>query len=214
MNKIAKYIDIHSLKRPFGLLALTIVFSTGLFSSSYWFKSMHTMMRDQNADRLHSLQDTELKTRESGRIYKNFYGRYRKLNEIGFMGSERRLLWIEALRQASTAQHLYDVEYSISEQRPYNGHLFVDQQQYAIQQSAMDIKFGLTHEGKLLTFLEQLEKNSNGVFDLQKCLLKPAFAHGGIKPRSENVTAECRLNWYTLKENAPETDTETDTDIL
>lgn len=207
-----QYIDIQSLKRPLVLFGLVFFISAGMVISSYWFKSTHAKTRDQNFDHLQSLLDTEYKTRESGRIYKNFYGRFRDLNEIGFIGSERRLLWIEALRQAGSEQHLYAIEYNISEQRPYNGHLFVDQKQYIVQQSSMDIKLGLAHEGKLLTFLGQLEKGRNGVFDLQSCTLNPVFSQTGIKPRSENVAAECRLNWYTLKVNVLESDP--DMDIL
>lgn len=208
MNNLDKLVDIQTLKRPLGQLCLALVISTGLAISSYWFKSTHAKTRNQNFERLQSLQDTENKTRESGRIYKNFYGRYKDLKKIGFIGNERRLLWIETLRHASSEQNLFGIEYNISEQRPYNGHLFVDQEQYIVQQSAMDIKLGLSHEGKLLAFLEQLEFGENGLFDIQECTLTPKFGQTGIKPWDTNVTADCRLNWYTLKPNM------TDTNIL
>ena len=70
----------------------------------------------------------------------------------------------------------------------------------------MDIKLGLSHEGKLLDFLQQLALGENGLFNIEQCILTPKFDHTGIKPWDANVLADCRLNWYTLQETNPETE--------
>ena len=70
----------------------------------------------------------------------------------------------------------------------------------------MEIKLGLSHEGKLLDFLRQLELGKNGLFDIQQCILTPKFDQTGIKPWDANVMADCRLNWYTLQETIQEAD--------
>ncbi len=206
MQNLDKFVDLQTLKYPLGLFGLAIAVSAGLVFSSYWFKSSHANTRDGNFERLQSLQETENNTRKSGKIYNNFYGKYKKLDNSGFLGEERRLQWIETLRQASTDEALHDIEYNISEQRPYNGHLFVAQEQFTVQQSEMELKFGLSHEGKLLAFLRLLEQGDKGVFDIQQCTIKPAFTQTGIKPWDANITANCHLNWYTLKQIEIETE--------
>lgn len=204
MTRADRRVDMQALKWPLLLLVLAICFSAGLVTASLWFKSQHAETRSDNYQRLQSLQTTERKTRESGRIYKNYYGRYQALNARGFIGEERRLLWIEALRTSSTENAPFGVEYAINEQRPYDGYLAVEQQRYHVQQSEMDLTLKLSHEGRLLKFLNSLESANNGVFDVQECTLSPEFAAEGLRSWQANITANCRLNWYTLKPVADE----------
>jgi hypothetical protein len=201
-----KKVDFHTLKMPLLVFGIIVAVFATLLTTSFWFKSSHEITRNENLAHLQSLQLTEKKTRESGRIFKNYYGRYQELTSLGFIGNEKRLLWIEALRKSSAEQAPYGIDYKINQQRPFNGYLSVDQEQFGVQQSQMDIKLNLSHEGKLLAFLEALKAEKNGVFDTQECTLIPATNRHGIKPWQSNITAECRLNWYTLKPIIVETE--------
>ena len=201
-----KKVNMQALKIPLLLFSVIIIIFASLLTSSFWFKATHEKTRDSNFERLNSLRLTEKKTRESGRIFKNYYGRYQELSALGFIGEEKRLLWIEALRKSSTEQAPFGIDYTINEQRPYNGYLSVNQKQFSVQQSQMDIKLNLSHEGKLFTFLEILDTEKQGIFDTQECTLTPTTNNDGIKPWQSNITAECRLNWYTLKAVIAETE--------
>ena len=73
----------------------------------------------------------------------------------------------------------------------------------------MTVKLSLAHEYKLLTFLNLLEAQRSGFFDVRHCSLSPEFRDHGISPWQANVSAECQLYWYTLAPFQAEAEEET-----
>jgi len=126
---------------------------------------------------------------------------YEKLQREGVVGEERRINWIDGLREANIRSELFGVDYQIGVQQPYSGRTHVAG--IEVRQSDMKIRFPLLHEGDLLRFLDTLERQHMGLFLVDKCALERTNQTGGAALRYQpNLVAECDLTWITLVEES------------
>ncbi len=123
---------------------------------------------------------------------------YRELQARGFIGSENRLEWIDALRNADRQLGAFGVEYQLSAQGAYSGPLASEPIAGRLRQSTMDIRFGVVHEGHFLAFVAALEAQRAGIYSLRSCSLEPV--HGDKpQPRTRNLIANCLIEWVTMQ---------------
>jgi hypothetical protein len=122
---------------------------------------------------------------------------YRDLQQRGFIGSENRINWIDALRIADQRAGNFGVQYQLSAQGPYKGLLSGDPIASRLRRSTMDIRFRVVHEGQFLDFLEALEVQRAGMYALRSCTLEPTH-RDEPQPRTQNLSAQCEIDWVTL----------------
>ena len=122
---------------------------------------------------------------------------YRDLQQRGFIGSENRINWIDALRIADQQAGNFGVQYQLSAQGPYKGLLSGDPIASRLRRSTMDIRFRVVHEGQFLDFLEALEVQRAGMYALRSCSLEPVH-RDEPQPRTQNLSAQCEIDWVTL----------------
>ena len=122
---------------------------------------------------------------------------YRELQQRGFIGSENRISWIDALRIADQQAGGFGVQYQLSAQEPYKGLLSSDPIVPQLRRSTMDIRFGVVHEGQFLVFLNALDAQGAGMYALRACSLEPVHKEQP-RPRTQNLTAHCEIDWVTL----------------
>lgn len=122
---------------------------------------------------------------------------YRELQQRGFIGSENRINWIDALRIADQQAGGFGVQYQLSAQGPYKGLLSGDPIATRLRRSTMDIRFGVVHEAQFLAFLDALESQGAGMYALRACSLEPVHKDQP-RPRTQNLTARCAIDWVTL----------------
>ena len=122
---------------------------------------------------------------------------YRELQQRGFIGSENRISWIDALRIADQQAGGFGVQYQLSAQEPYKGLLSSDPIATQLRRSTMDIRFGVVHEGQFLAFLNALDAQGAGMYALRACSLEPVHKEQP-RPRTQNLTAHCEIDWVTL----------------
>jgi hypothetical protein len=123
--------------------------------------------------------------------------KYRALEARGFIGSENRISWIDALRIADQRAGGFGVQYHLSAQSPYKGLLSDNPIATRLRRSTMDIRFGVVHEGQFLAFLDALEAQDAGMFALRSCSLEPV-RKDKPQPRTQNLNARCEIDWVTL----------------
>ena len=123
--------------------------------------------------------------------------RYRALQQGGFIGTENRVKWIDALRVADQKSGNFGVQYSLGAQAPYSGALSTEPVARRLRQSTMDIRFGVVHEGQLLEFLNALDSQDAGMYTLRSCSIEPRN-DGKPQPRTANLTVHCEIDWLTL----------------
>lgn len=125
-----------------------------------------------------------------------------ELRRKGLVGPERRLDWVEAIRQIQEQRRLLPLTYEIEVQQPYRLETTLPTGDYALLGSRMALHMDLLHELDLLNFLSDLRLA--GTFAVQDCIIRRA---GGAAPAAgqlaPTLNADCTLNWLTLTPVAP-----------
>ncbi len=122
---------------------------------------------------------------------------YSALQQQGFVGTERRLEWVEALRTADRKAGLHGVQYKIEPQDSTTHPAAKGVIEKRLRRSVMRLTLGLTHEADLLEFLDTLSAQGAGVFTVRSCGLT-ALPVGDPAPRRANLQAECEIDWLTV----------------
>lgn len=146
------------------------------------------------ARQLHAAGAARLRRVEADRLdILQYQARFTELQGTNLIGEERRLDWIEAIRQIQSARKLLPVAYEFEAQQPFRIDGEVDTGDYQMLGSKMKLHMALLHEMDLLYFLDDLR--SSGFFALQDCSIKRLASDPG---RPANLAADCTLNWLTL----------------
>lgn len=132
------------------------------------------------------------------RDIRNFQQRYIELRERGLIGEEKRLEWVDAIRQTQEQRRLLPLSYEIDPQQPVRLESALDLGEYQLQGSRMRLHMELLHEMDLFDFLADLHERS--FFAVQDCSIKRLAAVAGANGAAEGPTlgADCTLNWITM----------------
>lgn len=126
---------------------------------------------------------------------------YQRLEEVGFIGSEQRLDWVDSLRRANSDALLYGVDYQIGQQEAFPAST-VGAIGLGMRQSLMHIRLPLLHEADLMAFFQKLAASRRGVFVITSCTL--SRTRPVVTAEQPNLAAECDLNWITVDDNSTE----------
>lgn len=163
------------------------------------------------------------------RDIRNFQQRYVELVQRGLIGEERRLDWVDAIRQSQEAQQLPPLAYEMDPRQPVRLEAALDLGAYQLRGSRMRLHMELLHEMQLFDFFADLHER--GFFAVQDCTIKRLAAAnaanaaagaagladaygggdslpglGGAGPTAASAAAiraglgaDCTLNWFTLQ---------------
>lgn len=128
---------------------------------------------------------------------RQFQPQFIELRQHGLVGQERRLDWVEAIRQIQERRRLLPLSYEIDIQQPYRLETMLPTGDYTLLGSRMSLHMDLLHELDLLAFLADLRLA--GTFAVQDCVIRrteaAAAQPGALAPA---LNADCTLNWLTL----------------
>jgi hypothetical protein len=193
--------DLQALRIP--LLVLLAVLVAGALAI-YFTAQLMTVERRQLVQQQTQLKQAQVRLQKSGDekdIIVRYLDRFRQLERTGFIGEEQRINWLDGLRLANQQADLFGVDYQISTQKPYPFAAEFNPGQLALNQSLMQLRFRLLHEGDLLRFFDALARQDAGVFTIDQCLLR-RIDNRGVLRYQPNVNAECDLSWITIKVGA------------
>jgi len=83
---------------------------------------------------------------------------YNDLLASGFIGEERRIEWIENLRQIHAQHKLFSIDYSIGLQENYKPNFLLNLGNFKLNRSVMKLSLDMLHEGDLLALLDGLQE--------------------------------------------------------
>lgn len=130
--------------------------------------------------------------------------RYQALIQKGFVGEERRLEWVSALRAQHQNFKLFSIKYSIGLQEPYKASFAPSVGGFALNRSVMTLDLDMLHEEDILQLTEALSTQNNEVFMLRDCEITRLNTGGTLSNQlTPNLHAKCELDWLTLREPAP-----------
>lgn len=127
---------------------------------------------------------------------------YQALHARGIIGAERRMDWVELMRNIQRERKLLGLEYEIQPRQPWPGNN-TGGTGYRFMSSMVRVQIPLLHEGDLLHFLDDVQARAAAFVHLRSCKLQRNGAagtqsSGGL---TASLGAECMMDWITL---APE----------
>ena len=126
--------------------------------------------------------------------------KYNELLTSGFIGEERRIEWIETLRQIHAQHKLFSIDYSIGLQERYKPSFLPNLGNFRLNRSVMSLKLDMLHEGDLLALLDGLHEQTTP-FIVRDCEIKrPIGAVVNTKNITSNMQANCEIDWLTLRD--------------
>jgi hypothetical protein len=125
---------------------------------------------------------------------------YNRLLAQGFIGEERRIEWIERLRQIHGQYNLFSIDYSIGQQERYQPSFIINAGNHIINRSVMELKLDMLHEGDLIHLIEDLHQETPP-FLVRECeITRPIGADIDSKKMTANLKAVCEIDWITLRD--------------
>lgn len=124
---------------------------------------------------------------------------YRQLIDDGFIGEERRLEWVDALRTIHQQNKLFGINYTIATQEEYKPTFALNVPPFSLHRSVMKLELSMLHEGDLLTLIDALDAQQSTPFIVRDCEITRmgAINTSNLAP---NLRADCELDWLTIRE--------------
>jgi len=187
--------DFPAIRTATLLLAFAVLLGSGLVGATQY-------LLDQQLDAAGKARAEENSSHEKYRQadterseIKDFQPKYRQLAAQGFVGSERRLDWIERIAAVQKQAGLEPISYEIGAQSTIAVDPQIDTGTLEVRGSPMHVKMNLLHEMDLFRFLHGIRGDQ--LYDLQNCSIRrwPDPAPGDLAPHFE---AQCDLVWITM----------------
>lgn len=134
------------------------------------------------------------------RLVDRYHRRYQRYAELGFIGRESRLDWIETLRTTAESLELPHVSYAIEPQlavvAPVESVIAVDDIQ--IHVSRAQLEMGLIHELDLLRFFDELQAAAPGLIKVDDCSLTWLADTEAVSANEANLSAACSIQIFSV----------------
>ena len=192
--------DWRKLRYPILALGAALV-AVGLLVSladQYRTKNETALQTQQNL-----LNQARAKFQSSGlekETIMQYLPKYNDLLENGFIGEERRIEWIEKLREIHTQHKLFSIDYSIGLQEAYKPSFVPNLGSFSLNRSVMKLTLDMLHEGDLINLLDGLHEQA-APFIVRDCeISRPIGAVVNSKNLAANLKANCEIDWLTLRD--------------
>lgn len=190
--------DFLLLRAPLAIFLISVTIAVIIVHTGY--QSL-ARTQDRLAQHEAALAQAREKLERSGEeklLIEQYLPAFRALEQRGFIGTERRIDWLDALRNTGRELRLDGMDYQISPQQRFTGQLAIDTQPFELQQSVMKLSFKLLHEGDLMRLLNRLSDARVGVYLLDRCDMKRLSSPEAPILAGPNLAVDCQLRWLTL----------------
>jgi len=185
-----------------GLLvpAVSALAGAVIFIASYWLHSQQKDIYSQlsvDQDAVYEDYD-ELVYRR--RLVDRYHRRYEQFHDLGFIGRENRLDWIETIRLTANELHLPHVNYTVEPQSeviaPVQSEL--NGADIQIHLSQLSLEIGLVHELDLLRFFDNLQSRASGLINVEQCSMSRQNGSAADLAVDANIIANCSLKIFSV----------------
>jgi len=180
--------------------ALSVLIAVLALAAALWMHTEQTRQYSQysaNQDAVHEDYDALVYQR---RLVDRYHRRYQLYNDLGFIGRESRLDWVETLRTTAEALAVprvsYAIEPQLAVQAPVESVIDVDDIQ--IRVSRAQLEMGLIHELDLLRFFDELQSKAPGLIKVDECNLTWLTDSGAARSSEANLTATCSIQIFSV----------------
>jgi len=124
---------------------------------------------------------------------------YQRMIKDGFIGEERRIEWVDSLRNIHQQYKLFTINYSIGMQEEYKPAFALNIGAFKPYRSIMKLELAMLHEGDLLTLIDALDEKETAPFILRQCEIT-RLATPKTASLTPSLLAACELDWLTIRE--------------
>ncbi len=178
--------------------ALVLVGLLVSFADQYRTKNEMALQTQQNA-----LNQARQKLQSSGlekEAISQYLPIYNDMLTNGFIGEERRIEWIETLRQIHAQHKLFSIDYSIGQQENYKPSFLPNLGSFVLHRSVMNVKLDMLHEGDILNLIDDLQQQTTPFIARDCKITRPTGAQVNSKNVAANMQAECEIDWLTMRD--------------
>lgn len=152
-------------------------------------RSVATAAKNQIEQRLRQVRTEEQEIRERTQLLQ-------QLQNSGITGEEKRLDWMEMLRETQRELRIPGMSYEFGAQTSLDKG---EDATYTWFSSPLVLKLRLLHEEDLLNFLARVEKNARALVIVRSCKLAPLPGQANSREVMAQLSAECDMQWLTAR---------------
>lgn len=152
-------------------------------------RSVATAAKNQIEQRLRQVRTEEQEIRERTQLLQ-------QLQNSGITGDEKRLDWMEMLRETQRELRIPGMSYEFGAQTSLDKG---EDATYTWFSSPLVLKLRLLHEEDLLNFLARVEKNARALVIVRSCKLAPLPGQTNSREVMAQLSAECDMQWLTAR---------------
>jgi hypothetical protein len=194
--------DWHKLRWPLLVLAIIVVLVAGLLYMAQLYSQQQAAALQTQQRLLHAAQQRYLASGSERALITAYLPQYQRLTASGFVGEERRMEWVEALRTQQLRHKLFTIKYNIGAQQEYKPTFAPDLGGFVLRRSVMKLDLDLLHEGDILHLIDSLARSTTP-FMLRDCAISRLDSvAASSQPLLAKLHAQCELDWLTLHEPA------------
>ena len=179
-------------------LTIAVAVTGAMLMASYNFSKAAKRTLSQAQSQRRTAEERYRKLDEHEVMIATYYPAFQDLEKEGVVGEERRLKWVEALKEADENLKLPNLAYSIDTQQRHQPQFPLSNGAYKLFASQMNLELGLLHGQDLLNLLRRLDDNAGGLYSVDSCNLTRRRQEPG-SPKDVHLKTRCRLYWYTIK---------------
>lgn len=189
------YVRRHTLRPVLSALIAAIALTIAVFLHDAEVRQYSQY--SANHDALHEDYDALVFQRQ---LVDRYHRRYQRYHDLGFIGRESRLDWIETLRTTAETLELPRVSYAIEPQLAAAAPVesVIDVNDIQIHVSRAQLEMGLIHELDLLRFFDELQATAPGLIKVDDCALTWLAEAKAASPNEANVSARCSVQIFSV----------------
>lgn len=187
------FVRRHSLRPTICAAVASIALVVGFLIQQEKYHAYISLVANQEA--VHEDYDNLLRQRA---IIDRYHRRYQQFHELGFIGRESRLDWVEYMRVTTEELALPSLSYSIEPQMAAASPIQAAENaaQIQIRVSDMQLELGLFHELDLLRLFDHLQTRAPGLIHVDRCAvtLNEIASSATLQP---SLLANCELKVFS-----------------
>ncbi|GAB7563888.1 hypothetical protein LG202_19270 [Methylobacillus methanolivorans] len=192
--------DWHRLALPLLALLVAMVFAIGIVTYAQIYREEVGQRLQQQQNQLMQARSRLLSSDQERDNIMRYLPVYQRLIHQGFIGEERRIEWVDALRNIHQSERLFGIKYSIGAQATYQPSFIGNTAPFTLYRSIMKLELPLLHEGDMLALLDGLKHQQSTPFLVRDCTIT-RNAMAATTTLTPVATMSCDIDWLTLHES-------------
>lgn len=196
-------IDWVYMRRSLLVFFVCLLVGGGLVGSAWVYSDAQKKVYDEEKNRLNRIFANYKTLLKDISLIEQYIRQFDDLQEIGLVGEERRLSWVEALQESNQSLKLPILAYTLTPRLQMDRPLLKSNKKIVPYSSGMTLDMGLLHEADLLKLLALLDQAEVGKFYVNNCLLQRITrTDQSLQTQKPNLNARCQINWVSIEVDA------------